>query len=78
VSKSPGPDGLTGVFYRTFSQQLIPLLTHFFNQFLDGYLLPQELKEGVVASIYKGKGDPLEITNRRPITPLNIDYKLLS
>jgi hypothetical protein len=53
------------------------LFTPFFNQFLDGYLLPQEHK-GVITTIYKGKGDPLEITKRGPIILLNIDYKLLS
>jgi len=77
VRKSSGPDGLTGVFSRTFSQQLTSLFTPFFNQFLDGYLLPQEHK-GVITTIYKGKGDPLEITKRGPIILLNIDYKLLS
>jgi hypothetical protein len=32
----------------------------------------------VVTTLYKGKGEPLEITDRRPITLLNVDYKLLS
>jgi hypothetical protein len=77
-NKAPDPDGLTGWFYRIHSRVLAPFLIRLFNFVLDGALIPEQLKQGIVTTIYKGKDDPLNIANRRPITLLNADYKLLS
>jgi len=58
---------------------LAPLLTDLFNDFLFGRdLIPEEMKHGVITTIYKQKGDPLDLDNWRPITLLNVDYKLYS
>jgi len=32
----------------------------------------------MITTIYKGNVDPLDISNRRPIALLNVDYKILS
>jgi hypothetical protein len=77
-NKAPGPDGLARWFYRIHARVLAPFLTRLFNFVLDGALIPEQLKQGIVTTIYKGKGDPLDIANRRPITHLNADYKFLS
>lgn len=76
--KAPGPDGLTGWFYTLHAKRLAPLLADLFNDFLHGRTIPASMKRGVITTIFKGKGDALDIDNRRPITLLNIDYKLLS
>jgi exonuclease III len=77
--KAPGMDGLSGLFYKQFQDLLAPLLTDLFNDFLFGReSIPEEMKYGVITTIYKQKGDPLDLENRRPITLLNIDYKLYS
>ena len=77
-NKSPGPDGISGWFYTMHAKKLAPLLASLFNELLDGRTVPAHMKKGLITTIFKGKGDPLDIDNRRPITLLNIDYKLLS
>ncbi|EFA80327.1 hypothetical protein PPL_07158 [Heterostelium album PN500] len=73
--KSPGPDGLGLWFYREHIDTIAPLLTKLFNKVLTGEQhIPQDFKVGV---IFK-KGDVYDQTNRRPITLLNCDYKILS
>lgn len=76
--KAPGPDGITGWFYTLHAKKLAPLLTSLFNELLNGHSVPSHMKKGLISTIFKGKGDPLDIDNRRPITLLNIDYKILS
>jgi hypothetical protein len=78
-NKSPGLDGLTGYFYKNHKVQLTPILVNLFNRFLSGNeKIPLQMKEGLLVTISKPKGDPLEIDNRRPIALLNLDYKLYS
>ena len=75
---SPGEDGLSNEFYKDFSDNLIAPLTILFNKFLNGLSLPSEMKYGTTITLYKNKGDPGDLGNRRPITLLNNDYKLYS
>jgi hypothetical protein len=75
--KAPGPDGLTAWFYRIRGRILAPWLAEIFERFRQQGSIPSHFKEGLMVTIYKGKGDPLDITNRRPITLLNGDYKIL-
>ncbi|KAN0004215.1 hypothetical protein ACTFIZ_010366 [Dictyostelium cf. discoideum] len=75
--KAPGEDGITSTFYKTHLFKLLPILIQLFNYFLN-HDIPQVFKNGVLVSIYKGKGDILDLTNRRPITLLNVDYKIFS
>lgn len=77
-NKAPGPDGITGWFYTLHAKRLAPLLSALFNELLNGHSVPAHMKKGLITTIFKGKGDPLDIDNRRPITLLNIDYKILS
>jgi hypothetical protein len=77
-NKAPGPDGLPGEFYKSLSKTISPMLLNCLNSFLKGHPIPADFKRGLLTTIYKGKGDPLEISNRRPISLLNIDYKILS
>ncbi|GAM25122.1 hypothetical protein SAMD00019534_082970, partial [Acytostelium subglobosum LB1] len=78
TSKSPGPDGLTGQFYVTHAEVLAPFLAATFNNMLlDPETITSDFKCGIIHTIFK-KGDRLDIANRRPITLLNVDYKLLS
>jgi hypothetical protein len=38
--------------------------------------LPEDPTEGTIALIYKNKGDPRDMRNYRPITLLQVDYKI--
>jgi len=40
--------------------------------------IPQQLNEGILVTLPKPNKDLLEVSNRRPITLLNLDYKLYS
>ena len=76
-SKAPGHDGFSIKPYKLLSpEQRVPLL-NVMNHCLTSGIVPSEWKRGVITTLFK-KGDPLEIGNRRPITLLTIDYKILS
>ncbi|CAH1274736.1 TIE1 [Branchiostoma lanceolatum] len=76
-NKCPGSDGLPKEFYTTFWHLVADdLLSVFKEVFEDGELSPSQ-KFGVVTLLPK-KGDELDPKNRRPISLLNTDYKLLT
>ncbi|KAN0008873.1 hypothetical protein ACTFIU_009539 [Dictyostelium citrinum] len=76
--KSPGLDGINALFYRNHKESLAPLLANAFNDTLKNKReINCKFKEGFITTLFK-KGDELQIANRRPITLLNTDYKLLS
>jgi len=73
--KTPGPDVLTAWFYCIHDRILAPWLTEIFERSRHQGSIPTHFKEGLMVTIYKGKGDPLDIANRHPITLLNGDCK---
>ena len=60
TNKSPGPDGFTGKFYQTFSQELTSILLKLFQKIADGEILASSLYE---ATITKSK----DITHKKQI-----------
>ena len=77
-NKSPGSDGLTADFYMAFSEQMAPLLLDLYQAIQDNKQTPQSLSKGIITLIYKNKGDRNNISNYRPISLLNTDYKILT
>ena len=75
--KAPGPDALPAEFYQQFEGLIIGPLFQTIEESLAQGSLTEELREGVVLLLYK-KGDPREIRNYRPITLLNVDYKIMA
>ncbi|XP_044146854.1 uncharacterized protein LOC122935155 [Bufo gargarizans] len=75
--KSPGPDGLTSEWYKTFREQLVPLLTEVYNECLSSGNLPRSMGKSVLILLTKGR-DPSRIENWRPISLLNVDRKILA
>lgn len=76
--KSPGLDGLTREFYVMFWTDLGDNLTDIMGNILLGEEMPKSWSEGLVTLIYKEKGDSNELKNWRPITLLNVDYKIMT
>ena len=76
-NKTPGPDGLTVEFYATFWDRLGPLLVSVFNTCLADSDLCSSMKTSVTRLVFK-KGDKKNLKNWRPISLLNVDYKICS
>ena len=78
TGKSPGNDGITVEFYRTFWQELRdPLIKALREALLEGELSPSQ-KQSVIRLIPKKGRDMSKIKNWRPISLMNVDAKLLS
>ena len=78
TNKSPGDDGITPEFYQTFSHTLAPILAELYNNIWLRDDTTISMKNGIIQLIYKKKGTPTELRFWRPITLLNLDYKILT
>ena len=78
LGKLPGSDGLSVEFYLHFWEILGPLLLRVANEcFRDGDLC-DSMKGSVTRLIFKKRGDRKSLKNWRPISLLNVDYKIIS
>ena len=76
-SKSLGTDGLPVEFYLSVWNVIGSDLVKVLNASFDSGLLPSSQREALISLIFK-KGDRLEHKNWRPISLLNVDYKLFA
>ena len=79
-NKSPGWDGLTNEFYKKFWQKLKHVFSEVLSEAVRMKTLPPSLRIGVITLLPKPK-TPQElnyISNWRPITLLNTDYKIFA
>ena len=77
TNKSPGPNGLTTEFYRTFWTELEEDMVDLFNyNYSLGNMTPSQ-RASLLRLLYK-KNDRELLTNWRPISLLNTDYKILA
>lgn len=77
-SKCPGPDGFPVEFYRKFIHKLAPLLLSMYTYSFQIGTLPPTLLRATVSLILKKDKDPLSCNSYRPISLINVDYKILS
>jgi hypothetical protein len=75
--KTPGPDGLPAEFYQEFHPELAPLLHAVFLEATQTGHFPADITQGDISFHFK-KGDPREACNYRPISLLQVDYKIFS
>ena len=76
-NKSPGADGLSVVFYSHFWDSLGEVLVAVFNQGLQNEELPNSMRASITRLVHK-KDDKRNLKNWRPISLLNVDYKICS
>ena len=76
-NKSPGHDGLSAEFYKTFWDILGPDFIAVSNAAFDKGILTVSQRRGMIVLMFK-KGDKLNLKNWRPISLLNTDYKIIT
>ena len=76
--KAVGADGYNSQFYRSLRQQLVPVLHKAFNWILKEGEIPPSWREATISVIPKEGKDRQECGNYRPISVLNLDYKLFT
>ena len=73
VSKSSGPDKLSGRLLQILAKEITPIVHFIFTQSLCTGELPTELTQAKVAPIFK-KGRKLQAVNYRPVSLTCITY----
>ena len=76
-NKAPGDDGLPIEFYLKFWDDIKSVLLKVYNESYSEGILPESLRQSVISLIYK-KGDATNISNYRPISLTNTDYRVLA
>lgn len=76
--KSPGSDGLTVEFYQAFWGGLSPVFMDSVIAAFDQSILSLEQRRSIITLIPKKDKDRRYLKNWRPISLLNVDYKIIS
>ena len=74
--KSPGLDGFPIEFYKVFWSDIKVHLLNALNAGFETGKLSTTQRAGVLTLLSKKESDPLQIKNKRPISLLNVDYKI--
>lgn len=77
-NKSPGEDGFPSEFYKEFKDLLVPYLMEVLEQSRADKCFPESFSNAIISVIYKKGKDPLNCASYRPISLLNVDYKLVT
>ena len=75
---TPGPNGLTVSFHKKFFEILAPYYERFLTFLYKGNNLTNYFKLSYITVLPKDSGSLLEIKNYRPISLLNIEYKMIT
>ena len=75
--KSPGDDGITSEFYKTYWYLIKRELTDVIKYSLENDTLSKTQYNAIITLLHK-KGNREDISNWRPISLLNTDYKIIT
>ena len=76
--KTPGTDGLTAEFYKFFWADIKRCLLDSINFALENGIMSVEQRRAIISFLPKKENDRLFLKNWRPISLLNVDYKILA
>ena len=77
-AKSPGTDGFSAEFYKFFWPELGTEMVSSFNHAFRSGTLSISQRRGIISLIPKKNKDKTLLDNLRPISLLNVDYKILT
>ena len=77
-NKAPGPDGIPADFYKVFWIKIKGLIHEVFSKCRENGILFDSARQGIISLIPKEGRNRSFLKNWRPITLLNVDYKILS
>ena len=77
-NKSPGSDGFTTEFFKYFWNKIGQMVVNSINCGFELRTLSDTQKQGIITCIPKGSKDKLFLKNWRPISLLNVTYKIAS
>ena len=75
--KAPGPDNITLDLIRNAGEPIHVRLARLFNECLKKSKTPEEWNKAILILLYKN-GDPRDMNNQRPISLLNVIYKIFT
>lgn len=78
LGKSPGPDGFSAAYYKTFSDLLAHPFLLTFNLLLEQAVPQNKLLEAHISVIPKPEKDSTAASNYSPISFLNVDIKIFA
>ena len=78
VNKAPGQDCLTSNFYTFFWEDIKEVLFNALKGCIEHNKLMLTMRQGIITLLPKPGKDKRCIDNLRPITLLNVDYKLFA
>jgi hypothetical protein len=78
AGKAPGPDGLPAELWQLVAPQLTAVLARVFSAVGAMRATPAGFTLGTLVTLPKPGGDPVAPLDQRPITLLNVDYRLLA
>ena len=75
TNKSPGPDGFTGEFYQTLTEELTPILLKLLQKSTEEELLPTSVYEATITLITEPKIPQKKRKHCRLISLMDIDIE---
>ena len=78
ANKAPGPDGILNEYFQLIDATVETRLLQLYNETLISETTPPSWSEARIVSIFKGKGSDTDPANYRPISLLNVTYKIFA